>query len=67
MTINGAPVPVGADGRFSASVPLQPGANEIARRGRGLDRPAHGPDLTLVRLPPQPPELTPVPRPLWKP
>jgi hypothetical protein len=66
MTVNGAPVSVGADGRFTASVPLQPGANEVRVEAEDLSgrRTAH--TSTLVRLPPQRPELTPVPGPLWK-
>jgi hypothetical protein len=67
MTINGASVSVGADGRFSASVPLRPGANEVHVEAEDLTgrRTAH--TSTLMRSPPQRPELTPVPSPLWNP
>jgi len=67
MTVNGTAVSVGADGRFSASVPLRPGANEIRVEAEDLTgrRTAHS--STLVRLPPHRPELTPLPSPLWNP
>ncbi len=67
MTVNGAPVSVGADGRFTASVALQTGANEVRVETEDLTgrRTAH--TSTLVRLPVQRPELTPVPGSLWKP
>ncbi len=58
---------VGADGRFTATVPLRQGANEIRVEAEDLTgrRTAH--TSTLVRLPPHRPELTPEPGPLWKP
>ena len=67
MSVNGAPVSVGADGQFSTSVTLQHGANEIRVEAEDLTgrRTAH--TSTLVRLAPHRPELTPVARDLWKP
>jgi hypothetical protein len=67
MTINGTPVPVATDGRFSASVALVPGSNEIRVEAEDLTGRRTANTATLVRSSPRPPELTPLPGPLWKP
>jgi hypothetical protein len=67
MTINGAPIAVAPDGHFTASVPLQTGSNELRVESEDLTGRRTAQTSTLVRLPAQRPELTPVPGPLWKP
>jgi hypothetical protein len=67
MTINGAPVAVGPDGHFTASVPVQTGTNELRVEAEDLTGRRTAQTSTLVRLPAQRPELTPVAAPLWKP
>lgn len=65
IKINGATTPVGADGRFSAVVPLRVGKNAVdvaAEDMTGRTRHASG---TVVRRGP-PPTLTPEPADLWK-
>jgi hypothetical protein len=66
-TINGVPMTIGPDGHFSASVGLEPGSNEIKIEAEDLAGRRINNTATLVRAPARPPELTPVPTPLWKP
>ncbi len=65
VTVNGAPAPVGTDGRFNAVVPLRVGKNTVdvaAEDMTGRTRHATG---AVVRRGPPPP-LTPEPADLWK-
>jgi hypothetical protein len=66
VTINGAPAPVGDDGKFRAAVSLREGANHVkiaAEDLSGRRREAAG---TITRRPTRPPKLDAEPRELWK-
>ncbi|HET6150452.1 MAG TPA: FecR domain-containing protein [Polyangia bacterium] len=67
VMLNGAPVVVAADGRFKGDVPLRQGSNPIKVEAEDLIGRQKTETTTLDRLPARRPELTPVPRPLWKP
>jgi len=66
VTINGAETPVGADGRFAATVPLREGANHVAVETEDLAGRRRAAAATITRHPTRPPRLTPEPGELWK-
>jgi glucodextranase-like protein/FecR-like protein len=64
--VNGAEAAVGADGRFTATLPLHEGENDVdvaVEDIRGNTRQA---STTIVRRPARPPALTAEPTDLWK-
>jgi Glucodextranase, domain B/FecR protein len=65
VTVNGARTPVGADGHFTATVPLRTGKNSIDVAAEDLSGRSRQASATLVRRGP-PPALTPEARDLWK-
>jgi hypothetical protein len=66
VSINGTGAAVGADGRFSARVPLREGGNKIAIEAEDLMGRRREAGKTLTRRPTRPPKLAPVPTELWK-
>jgi hypothetical protein len=66
VTINGAGATVGADGRFSARVPLREGGNRIAIQAEDLAGRHRDATRTLTRRSTRPPKLAPEPTELWK-
>jgi hypothetical protein len=66
VTINGATTAVGADGRFTATVPLRTGSNPVAVEAEDLAGRRRQAATTLVRRPTRPPKLAPEPGELWK-
>jgi hypothetical protein len=66
VTINGAETPVGADGRFSATVLLREGGNRVAVQTEDLVGRRREAATTLVRRSTRPPRLAPEPTELWK-
>jgi hypothetical protein len=66
VTINGAEAAVGADGRFTATVPLREGGNHVSVEAEDLAGRKRQASATLLRRPMRPPRLTPEPGELWK-
>ena len=66
VTINGAQAPVGADGHFTATVPLREGSNRVAVQTEDLTGRRREAATTLVRRPTRLPKLAPEPGELWK-
>jgi hypothetical protein len=66
VTINGAETPVGADGHFSATLPLREGTNRVDVQTEDLTGRRRMASSTLVRHPTRPPKLAPEPGELWK-
>jgi hypothetical protein len=66
LSINGAPASVGADGRFSAKVPLREGKNVVQVDVEDLSGRTRRDEATLVRRTAHPPKLTPEAADLWK-
>jgi hypothetical protein len=66
VTINGAETPVGADGQFTATVPLHEGSNHVAVQAEDLSGRHGDATATIVRRPTRPPKLAPEPGELWK-
>jgi hypothetical protein len=66
VTINGGQTVVGADGRFTATVPLREGGNRISVEAEDLAGRRREAATTLVRRPTRPPKLAPEPGELWK-
>jgi hypothetical protein len=66
VTINGASAPVGADGRFTVTVPLREGGNRVSVEAEDLAGRRRQAAATLVRRSSRPPKLTPEPGELWK-
>jgi hypothetical protein len=66
VTINGAEAPVGADGQFTATVPLREGSNRVAIQTEDLSGRRREAASTIVRRPTRPPKLAHVPGELWK-
>jgi hypothetical protein len=66
VTINGAAAPVGADGHFTATIPLREGSNRVAVQTEDLTGRRREAAATLVRRPTRPPKLAPEPGELWK-
>jgi hypothetical protein len=65
VMINGAATIVAADGRFTADLPLREGHNEVRVETEDLMGRKRSKETILVRSPPHPPELTPLPNKLW--
>ena len=65
VTVNGARAAVGADGHFTATVPLRTGKNAVAVEAEDLGGRTRQATATVVRRPP-PPALTPETTDLWK-
>ncbi len=65
VTVNGTRAPVGADGHFTATVPLRAGKNPIDVAAEDLSGRTRQASATLVRRGP-PPALTPETTDLWK-
>ena len=65
VTINGARIPVGADGRFATSVPLREGENVVQVEAEDLTGRRKTTRTTLVRPPTQKPKLTTERTQLW--
>jgi hypothetical protein len=65
VTVNGTRAPVGADGHFTATVPLRTGKNSIDVAAEDLSGRSRQSSATLVRRGP-PPTLTPEATDLWK-
>jgi hypothetical protein len=65
VTVNGSRAPVGADGHFTATVPLRTGKNQVAIEAEDLGGRTRQTAGTLVRRGP-PPALTPETTDLWK-
>ena len=66
VSINGRPAPVGADGRFTATVPLREGKNVVDVEAEDLAGRTRHDGTTLLRRSPHPPKLTPEATDLWK-
>jgi hypothetical protein len=66
VTINGNETPVGADGHFTATVPLREGANRVSVEAEDLAGRKRQAATNLVRRPTRPPTLAPEPGELWK-
>jgi hypothetical protein len=67
VMVNGTTVAVAADGRFKVLVPLREGPNPIKVEAEDLLGRSKTTTSSIQRLPARRPELTPLPRPLWKP
>jgi Glucodextranase, domain B/FecR protein len=65
VSVNGTRAPVGADGHFTATVPLRTGKNSIDVAAEDLSGRSRQSSATLVRRGP-PPTLTPEATDLWK-
>ena len=65
VTVNGARATVGADGHFTATVPLRTGKNAVAVEAEDLGGRTRQATATVVRRTPPPP-LTPETTDLWK-
>ncbi len=65
VTVNGARATIGADGHFTATVPLRTGKNSVAVEAEDLSGRTRQSAATLVRRGP-PPALTPETTDLWK-
>jgi hypothetical protein len=65
VTVNGARAPVGADGHFTATVPLRTGKNPVAIEAEDLGGRTRQASGSVVRRPP-PPALRPETTDLWK-
>ena len=66
VTVNGSPAPVGRDGQFTATVPLETGKNSIQVRAEEVSGRAREATGTVVRHNPARPALTPEAADLWK-
>lgn len=66
VTINGTPVAVSADGKFSAAVQLREGSNVVDIEAEDLGGRKKQIANTLMRPSTKPPKLAPVPGQLWK-
>ena len=66
VTVNGAPTPVGTDGQFTATVPLETGKNTIQVRSEEVSGRAREAAATIVRRNAPRPALTPEATDLWK-
>jgi hypothetical protein len=65
VTVNGTPVVVAPDGRFTASVPLREGSNEVKVEAEDLAGRRRTSTTTLMRQPARPPKLAAEPGELW--
>ena len=66
VTVNGTPTPVGADGQFTATVPLETGKNTIQVRSEEVSGRARETAATVMRRSAPRPALTPEATDLWK-
>jgi hypothetical protein len=66
VTVNGAPVLVGADGSFAANVPLKEGGNPVRVEAESLTGGMKESSKTLLRPSTRPPKLTPERGSLWQ-
>jgi hypothetical protein len=66
VSINGTAAPVGADGRFTATVPLHEGKNVVNVEAEDLAGRTRRDGNVLLRRSPHPPKLTPEATDLWK-
>jgi ribosomal 50S subunit-recycling heat shock protein len=65
VTVNGTPAQIGADGQFTATVPLRTGKNTLEVKVEDLGGRTRQASATLLRRGP-PPALTPEKTDLWR-